>query len=137
MASHAHEHAELTKGGAHPHHVLTQPMIIRVAGALFALMAITIVAAIYMPEPYKGYTVPMQVLALAIAIVKGGLVVWYYMGVRFGTRLIKIFAFGGFIWFFTLFVMLCDYTTRPYEPVKGWEKVSSSALPRATVKEPD
>ncbi|MFM9872854.1 MAG: cytochrome C oxidase subunit IV family protein [Fimbriimonadaceae bacterium] len=102
MAEHGHDH-EFTKGGAHAHHILPQRTIIMIAGALFALMALTIGAAIYMPEPYKGWTIPMQCLALLIAVVKASLVVYYYMGVKFGTRLIKIFAYGGFVWFLMLF----------------------------------
>jgi cytochrome c oxidase subunit IV len=136
MAEHGHDH-EYTKGGAHAHHILPQRTIFMVAGGLFALMAITIIAAIYMPEPYKGWTIPMQCLALAIAVAKACLVVYYYMGVKFGTRLIKIFAYGGFVWFFMLFIMMIDYTTRPMEPVPGWEKQTSSALPRDTIKNPE
>lgn len=138
MADHGHDHSELTKGGAHPHHVLPQRMIFMVAGGLFALMALTIGAAIYMPEPFKSNeTFWMQVLALAIAVVKACLVIYYYMGVKFGTRLIKIFAIGGFVWFLLLFIMMVDYTTRPMEPVPGWESTPSSALPRDTVENPE
>jgi len=138
MAEHGHDHSEHTKGGAHLHHVLPQRMIFMVAGALFALMVLTIWAAFWFPvESLKENTFFMQVLALTIAVVKASLVIYYYMGVKFGTRLIKIFAYGGFVWFFTLFIMMIDYTTRPMEPVPGWEKQSSSALPRDTVENPE
>ena len=112
-------------------------MIFLVAGGLFALMVITIAAAFMVPEPIKSNTFIMQSVALLIAVIKASLVVYYYMGVKFGTRLVKIFAYGGFVWFFTLFVMMADYTTRPMEPVPGWENVPSSALPRNTVKDPE
>lgn len=137
MAAHGHDHSELTKGGAHASHVLPQSMIFIIAGGLFAGMAATIGAAFMIPEPLHSNTFFMQSLALAIAIFKACLVVYFYMGVKFGTRLVKIFAYGGFIWFFTLFIMMADYTTRPMEPVPGWETTPSSALPRDTVKNPE
>jgi caa(3)-type oxidase subunit IV len=133
---HGHDH-DYTKGGAHAHHILSQAKILQIAGALFALMVITIVAAFNVPEPLKNNTFFMQGLALLIAVVKASLVVYFYMGVNVGTRLVKIFAYGGFVWFFVLFVMLADYTTRPTELVPGWEPTPSSAMPRGSLKEPE
>lgn len=138
MADHGHDHAEMTAGGAHASHVLSQKMILMIAGGLFVLMGATIGAAFFLPVPaLKENTMFMQVLALGIAVIKASLVVYYYMGVKFGTRLIKIFAYGGFVWFFTLFIMMADYTTRPMETVPGWEKQASSALPRNTAEQPE
>jgi cytochrome c oxidase subunit 4 len=136
MADHGHDH-EYTKGGAHANHILPQLTIIKIAVALFALMAITIGAAFMVPEPFHSNTAIMQSVALAIAVIKASLVVYYYMGVKFGTRLVKVFAYGGFVWFLMLFIMMADYSTRPTEPVVGWETVSSSALPRNTAENPD
>ncbi len=131
-----HDH-DLSPGGAHSHHILPQRTIFLVFGALMTLMVITIAAAFMLPEQLLKQTFFMQGLALLIAVIKAYLVVTYFMGVKMATRLVKIFAIGGFVWFFTLFIMFADYLTRPYEPVPGWENVPSSALPRATVKDPE
>lgn len=124
-----HDHGQYTAGGAHPHHILPQRTIFLVFGALLGLMVLTIVAA-FAPGPHHASTFLMNVIALAIAVTKATLVVAYFMGVKSATRLVKIFAIGGFVWFFTLFIMMADYATRPLEPVPGWEVVPSSALPR-------
>lgn len=133
-----HGHHEYTAGGAHAHHILSQKAIFTIFGLLLGGMVLTIWAAFYLPIPnLLENTFFMQSLALGIAVFKAYLVVTYFMGVKMGTRLVKIFAIGGFVWFFVLFVMMADYVSRPMEPVVGWEKVPSSALPRDTVKNPE
>ncbi|QYK52214.1 MAG: hypothetical protein KF824_08085 [Fimbriimonadaceae bacterium] len=133
-----HGHHEYTAGGAHAHHILPQKTIFLIFGLLLGGMALTIWAAFFLPvKSLLENTFFMQSLALGIAVFKAYLVVTYFMGVKMGTRLVKIFAIGGFVWFFVLFVMMADYVSRPMEPVVGWEKVPSSALPRDTVKNPE
>ncbi|MDI9636869.1 cytochrome C oxidase subunit IV family protein [Kamptonema cortianum] len=131
---HGHGHADLTPGGAHPHHILSQGKLATVFAALVFLMALTIGAAFYAPENIRSNTMMMNLIAMGIAIIKATLVVTFFMGVKMSTRLTKIFAIGGFVWFFTLFIMMADYMTRPMEPVRGWENVSDSALPREKVE---
>lgn len=126
MASHETTH----EPGVHAHHITPQSTLIVIAIALFFLMALTIGAAVLMPEPLRGYTVFMNLLALGIATVKAYLVVAYYMGVKYATKLTKLFAIGGFVWFLTLGITLIDYSSRQIEPVPGWEKQEPMALPR-------
>lgn len=82
-------------------------------------------------------TIWMNVIALSIAVTKATLVIVVFMGVGYSTRLVKLFAWGGFAWFFLMFIMLADYVTRPSEPVLGWEPVPASAMPRNTSENPD
>ncbi|MEW6755657.1 MAG: cytochrome C oxidase subunit IV family protein [Candidatus Latescibacterota bacterium] len=54
-------------------------------------------------------------VALMIAVVKGTLVVLFFMHVRYGSRLIWLFAAGGAVWLTILLVLtLSDYMSR------GW-----------------
>jgi caa(3)-type oxidase subunit IV len=94
---------------------------------LMALMVLTIVAARvthFLP------TMPANVVAMSIAIIKAFLVVAIFMGVKYTTNLAKLFAIGGFVWFLLLFGILIDYYSRPWEPVDGWEPLPSTSLPR-------
>ena len=59
-------------------------------------------------------------VALAIAVTKATLVVWYFMGVRWNTPLTKVVVVAGFFWLFILFgLTLNDYLTRDWLGVVG------------------
>lgn len=123
---------------AHEHHIVPTGTYIRTLLALFVLMAATVfIAGFNLPKigPISG-TVVNQVVALAIALVKAFLVVTVFMGVKFGTKLIKLWASIGFIWVLLIFGILGDYVTRKYEPAPSWETTVDSALPRVTPDEP-
>lgn len=101
-------------------------------------MVLTVWAASFnLPKigPFSG-TVVNQVVALLIAGIKAFLVVTIFMGVKFGTKLIKLWAVVGFIWVTLIFGILGDYTMRHFEPAPGWDGKADSALPRVTPEEP-
>ena len=57
------------------------------------------------------------VVALTIAVVKGLLVVLYFMHVRYSSRLTMVFVAAGFIWLIIMVgLTLSDYLTRPWSP---------------------
>ena len=59
-------------------------------------------------------------IALAVALLKAGLVVIYFMGVRYNTPLTKTVVVAGFFWLFILFgLTLNDYLTRDWLGVAG------------------
>lgn len=123
-----------TKGhGAHQHHIIPQRTLIAVFLALVVLMATTVGASYIEGLP----TTVMNVIALTIAVIKASLVVTIFMGVGYSTKLVRLYALGGFAWFFLMFIMMADYATRPTEKVAGWEKEAANALPRGTVEFPD
>ncbi|HRF58513.1 MAG TPA: hypothetical protein PLH94_01210 [Fimbriimonadaceae bacterium] len=99
---------------------------------LTILMLATIGAAqIHIPTPGNPESPLMNnVVALFIATIKAGLVVAVFMGVRYTTTLVKMWAYTGFTWFTLMFIMWCDYGTRNWEPVAGWEGNPANALPR-------
>jgi caa(3)-type oxidase subunit IV len=124
---------------AHEHHIVPTSTYFKTLLALIFFMGLTVwVAGFNLPRigPVSG-TVVNQVVALAIALVKAFLVVTIFMGVKFGTKLIKLWASLGFIWVLLIFTILGDYTTRHFEPAPGWDKQSDSALPRTTPEEPE
>lgn len=125
--AHSNDHKH---GNGHEHHITSQGKLASTFLFLAIMMAATIGAAKFMPEPFHSKTIPMNIIAIAIAFVKAWAVVAVFMGVRYTTKLVRLYAIGGFVWFFLLFIMMADYGTRQWEPVRGWENVDASSLPR-------
>jgi len=127
-----------TASHSHEHHIVPTSTYVKTLFGLVFFMALTVwVAGFNLPRigPFSG-TVVNQVVALAIALVKAFMVVTIFMGVKFGTKLIKLWALVGFIWVTLIFGILGDYTTRKYEVAPGWDGKPDSALPRVTPEEP-
>ena len=75
--------------------------------ALMALLWATIAAA---SINLGAFNTPV---ALAIAGIKASLVILFFMQVRYGSNLVKIFAVAGFFWLLILFLFtMADYVTR-------------------------
>lgn len=126
------------EAGHHAHHVTPISKLFGTYVFLVVFMFLTVFAA---QAPYWFPNVPLfhhpsfwilaNLVALAIATAKAYQVVQVFMGVKYTTKLVRLFAVGGFVWFLTLFIMFIDYASRSWEPVRGWESgVPSSALPR-------
>lgn len=88
-------------------HVVPKSTYFIVAACLGALLVVTVLAA----QINLGYwNTP---IALAIALAKAALIVLYFMNVRHGSPMLRVFAAGGFLWLIILFVFtLSDYVTR-------------------------
>jgi cytochrome c oxidase subunit IV len=109
--SHGHGHSTDTDShGPYGHrHIVPISTYLIVFAALMILLIITVVVA-YLPLGY--FNLPV---AMTIAIIKGVLIVMYFMEVKYGNRLLWVFAASSFIWLLILFVLtLNDYATR------GW-----------------
>ncbi len=60
-----------------------------------------------------------NVAALGIAVLKGSLVIIFFMGVRFNTPLTKVVVVAGFLWLLILFGFgMSDYLSRGWLPGK-------------------
>jgi len=95
------EHAE--------HHVVSPLAYTGIYVALLALTALTVGAA------YIEMGVFNPIVALAIACLKGSLVVLVFMHLKYGSRLLKFTCAAGFFTFCILIVMcLSDYLTRAW-----------------------
>jgi cytochrome c oxidase subunit 4 len=61
------------------------------------------------------------VVAMTIAVIKGSLVVWFFMDVRRGSALTKLFVGAGLFWLAILLVfVLSDYLSRGWLPGPKW-----------------
>lgn len=79
----------------------------KVAIALLVLFVLTVAAAYV---DLGGFNI---IVALTIAVVKALLVVLYFMHVRYGNKLVWVFACAGFFWLVILFALtMSDYITR-------------------------
>src|SRR4051794_10764417 len=97
---------------AHGHHGHGTTEAWMVFVVLMVLLFATVGAA-YMNLRWANVPV-----AYAIASVKAGLILWYFMHLKYSTRLIHVFAFASFAWLaLMLIVTLGDYASRKF-PVK-------------------
>lgn len=111
--------------------------------ALIILMGLTIWASFWhLPTLTLGPlvihgTILANLLAMTIAVVKGMLVIQFFMHVKFGSDLVKIWAMLGFVWVTLMLFILMDYGTRKYEPAPAFEADTGSALYREITRNAD
>ena len=82
------------------HHILPIRMYLLVFFSLLAGTSVTVWVAFIDLGPIN------TVAAITIAVLKGLLVVLYFMHVRYGSRLTWIFAGAGFLWLVILLSLL-------------------------------
>lgn len=120
------------------HHVKPASLYYVTFAKLAVLMVLTIAAARapfmtadnpFWQKPIASYA--MNFVALGIAITKAYLVVSIFMGVKFGSQLVKLFALLGFAWVLFMSGLAIDYGTRKWEAVKGWDSNKPTAFPRS------
>ena len=88
-------------------HIVPRKIYFGVAAALMALLVLTYAAAQIDLGPFN------IVVALAIALVKAGLVVTFFMEAKWGSRLTWLVAGAGLLWLFLLIGgVLDDVLTR-------------------------
>lgn len=111
----------------HSHHITPISAYAKTLAALGVLMFLTVAVAVghWVPNSYAN-----NLIAMGIATAKATLVILFFMGVKYNTRLTQFYAALGFLWFAFFFIMFCDYATRRNEPVRGWETVPLDAMPR-------
>ena len=92
-------------------HIVSKKVYFVIFGALIAGTVLTVAAAFAdLDHVFHGAN---TVVALTIAVIKGTLVVLYFMHVRYGTRLTWVIVVAGFFWLVILFALtMSDYLTR-------------------------
>ena len=90
-------------------HVASVRTLLAVFASLIALTGLTTGIA------YVNLGAGSTAVALAIAFTKASLVVWFFMNVRFNTKLIPVVIVGGLFFLLVLFAeTFADYASR------GW-----------------
>lgn len=142
--AHGHGHLHHRTGAASiqepTFHVHPVGLYLRTLVALVILMSATVVfAQIPFPDLSLGFltihgTMINNVVAMAIAVTKAILVMNFFMGAKYSTRLTKLWVLAGFVGFALMFLVYGDYATRRYEPTPRWTNDPGSAMQRS-VKE--
>jgi cytochrome c oxidase subunit 4 len=112
----SHDEHATVPGQESTHHVTPPFTFFKVLIALTILM----VATIYAAEGMHLTGIMGNVVALLIACTKATLVVAFFMGVLYATKLTKMYALLGFIWVTLLGITMCDYFTRNHEIAPRW-----------------
>jgi cytochrome c oxidase subunit 4 len=87
-------------------------------GVFLALIALTITTVGVSKLELGAYNF---VAAMTIAVIKGTLVVLFFMHVKQSSSMTKLFVVAGFFWMAILFVfVLSDYFSRGWLPVGKW-----------------
>jgi cytochrome c oxidase subunit 4 len=87
-------------------------------GIFLALIALTITTVGVSKVELGEYNF---IVAMTIAVIKGTLVVLFFMHVKQSTSMTKLFVVAGFFWMAILFVfVLSDYFSRGWLPVGKW-----------------
>src|SRR5438309_11598890 len=105
MAQHT-EHAE------HTHHIVPTMVYLRVFATLVLFLFLTVGAAYVNLTTVTHIPGANIIVMLFIAVFKATLVVLFFMGVKYATRLTWLWAAFGFLWFLIMLVTLMDYVTR-------------------------
>ena len=93
------------------HHVTSPRVYVVIFGALMLLTAVTVGVA------FVNLGLLNTPIALAIAGLKGTLVILYFMHVRYSTRLTWVVVVGSILWLGVLFALtFTDYLTRHWSP---------------------
>jgi cytochrome c oxidase subunit IV len=95
-------------------HLVPVRVYIGVFVALLALTSLTIWVAFH---DFGSWNAPM---AMGIAVIKGTMVVLFFMHVRYASRLTQVVALSGFLWLLILFAFgMSDYVSRGWLPFPG------------------
>jgi cytochrome c oxidase subunit 4 len=103
------EQNEKAKHGEHAHHIVSPKTYVVIVIALLVATALTVWASFI----DLGFWNP--IIALAIATTKASLVVLFFMGVKYSTKLTKLTVGAGIFTFVTLISLtLADYISRAW-----------------------
>lgn len=103
-------------------HIVSLKVYFLIFAALLAMTALTIQVAFVNLGHLNIY------VAMTIAVIKGLLVVMFFMHLRYSSNLTKLFVSAGILWFAILIALTTsDYFTRPWQTrPDGWVAIEES-----------
>lgn len=113
----------------HGHHITPISTLFGTFLALVVLMTLTVISANIDLTPLGN-----NAANLGIAVIKATLVVRIFMGLAYSSKLAKLFGVAGFVWLILMGITFGDYSTRQWEPVKGWYSKDNGSEAASTEK---
>ena len=111
----------------HSHHIVPTFTYVKTLIALTVLMLLTIFASYF---TFPGGVVTNNLVAMGIAVLKSFIVIWVFMGIRWASKLTRLWAITGFIIMPMIFISYVDFFFRHNEIVTSWESKPDPTLPR-------
>ena len=102
------------------HHIIEPVVYLKVFGILTFLFILTLAVAFFDLSKHLNWAPANIVVALIIAGTKAGVIIWYFMHVKYSSRLTQLFAVSGVLWLVIMFAFtFADYFTRAWIPQPG------------------
>ncbi|MFY9233154.1 MAG: cytochrome C oxidase subunit IV family protein [Fimbriimonadaceae bacterium] len=100
----------------HQHHITPWTFyLINVIGLMVLMGATIAISYVDLSATWLN-----NVAAILIATIKMMMVILVFMGVKWSTRLIKLWAATGFVWLLLMGLTFGDYATREWDATPSW-----------------
>lgn len=120
MSTHNHSNQGEIDDVIHTHHIIPPSVYVKVFLTLVVLFIATLVVAFFDLSKHLNWPPANIVVALIIAAAKAAVIIWYFMHVKYSSRLTQLFAVSGMLWLTIMFVFtFADYFTRAWIPQPG------------------
>ena len=102
------------------HHIVSPLVYLKIFGILAFLFILTLVVAFFDLSHLLNWPPANIVIAMIIATAKAGVIMWYFMHVKYASKLTQLFALSGIMWLIIMFTFtFADYMTRAWIPQPG------------------
>lgn len=121
MSTHNHSYADNeVQEEVHTHHIIEPIVYIKVFSILVVLFLATLGVALFDLSKHLNWGPANIVVAMVIATAKAGVIVLYFMHVKYSSRLTQVFAVSATLWLMLMFAFtFADYFTRSWIPQPG------------------
>jgi len=109
------------EGHGHEHHIVPVQTYFIIIGILMVLLIVTVGAALFDFSHFGAQWAWLNiVVAMVIAVVKACLIFWYFMHLKYSSKVVWLFAGAALMWLVIMFALgNADYFTRGWLPTPG------------------